>query len=122
MGLVTSVDTVWFHASDMERATAFYASVLGLKVQYASPYWTAIACGEVTIGLHHSDGSQSSGGWVVSVLCDDLRALRAALAAAGARVSDEYHDTPRGAILDFWDPDGNHLQAMQLGAKAADLS
>ena len=61
------------------------------------------------------------GGWVVSILTDDLTALRQKLVVAGTTISEGYHDTPRGAVLSFQDPDGNQLQAMQLGVKASEI-
>ncbi len=115
-----SLDTVWCGVTDMDRAVAFYRDLLGLAPGFTSPFWTSISLGkELQLGLH-GGGTSGDGGFVVSFLTDDLAALRHSLTAAGVKVG-EYHDTPRGAIMDVFDPDGNRLQAMQLGAKAADL-
>jgi hypothetical protein len=72
------------------------------------------------LGLH-GGGAGGAGGFVVSFLTEDLRELRSFLTEKGIQVG-EFHDTPRGAIMDVFDPDGNRLQAMQLGAKAAELA
>jgi catechol 2,3-dioxygenase-like lactoylglutathione lyase family enzyme len=115
-----SLDTVWCGVSDMDRAVEFYRDRLGLEPGYTSQFWTSFKLAEgLQLGLHGGGGG-ASGGFVVSFLTDDLQALRTSLVEAGVKVGD-FHDTPRGAIMDVFDPDGNRLQAMQLGAKAADL-
>lgn len=111
--------------SDMDRAVAFYANVLGLTPGHRSPYWSDFAMGSVRIGLHPRGDAMVPGttgaGWVIGVATADLRALRAALVTAGVHVAPGYHDTPSGAVMDFRDPDGNALQAVQPGSRAGDL-
>ena len=124
MGIVKKLDTVWFSVRDMDRAVAFYSSVLELEIGFASPYWTSIVIGDSQFGLHGPNDPNLPtpvGGWVVSVLTDDLSALRQKLIEAGTTLAEGYHDTPRGAVLSFQDPDGNQLQAMQLGVKASEI-
>lgn len=109
----------------MDRSTRFYSDTLGLEIAYSSPYWTSFKVGEGQIGLHGpSDPSLTCpvGGWVLSLIVNDLPSLKTKLEKDGATVTDGYHDTPRGAILTFEDPDGNRIQAMQLGVKAAELT
>ncbi|HXH61352.1 MAG TPA: VOC family protein [Fimbriimonadaceae bacterium] len=117
--LINGLDTVWCPVTDMERSVAFYRDVLGLKPGFESPYWTSFDLGGVQLGLHFG-GGKPGGGFVVSVLTDDLPALRSRLVGANCEVG-EYHDTPRGTVMDIADPDGNRLQAMQLGTKAAEF-
>jgi predicted enzyme related to lactoylglutathione lyase len=120
MSVFKSLDTVWCPVTDMDRAIGFYRDQLGLEVGFQSPYWTSIKLpGGVQLGLHGGGGS-GSGGFVVSFLTDDLSGLKASLMSNGCKVG-EFHDTPRGAVMDVFDPDGNRMQAMQLGATAADL-
>lgn len=114
-----SLDTVWCGVSDMERAVAFYRDQLGLELGFTSPYWSSFTLGSVQLGLH-GGGAASNGGFVVSFLTEDLASLKARLSGAGFKVG-EFHDTPRGAVMDVFDPDGNRMQAMQLGAKASSL-
>jgi predicted enzyme related to lactoylglutathione lyase len=126
MGHTTNVafkalDTVWCGVSDMDRAVAFYRDQLGLTPAFVSPFWTSIKLdGGVQLGLHGGGGGGEGGGYVMSFTTDDLAMLRERLVGAGCKVG-EYHDTPRGAVMDVFDPDGNRMQAMQLGAKAAKL-
>lgn len=122
------VNTLICQVEDMDRAVAFYRDILELPPSYSSPYWTSIPIGGIRIGLHPPfEGSEPpyslpGKGWVVGMQTDDIRALRAKLEAAGAWVMEGYHDTPSGAVMDFRDPDGHALQAMQPGAKAKDLA
>lgn len=111
--------------SDMDRSVAFYRDVLGLTSGYTSPHFSEIKMGDTRIGLHPPfDGvtlPTEGRGWVIGVQTDDILALRAALTEAGVHVADGYHDTPSGVVMDFHDPDGNPLQAIQTGTMAKDL-
>jgi predicted enzyme related to lactoylglutathione lyase len=62
----------------------------------------------------------NGGGWIVGVEVEDIAALRKLLNDNGHQTGD-YHDTPAGVVMDFADPDGNRLQAMQIGVKAASV-
>lgn len=118
--------TLICQVADMDRAVTFYRDVLGLDPGYTSPHWSEFKMGETRIGLHPSfDGSPvepDGRGWVLGVATPDIRELRTKLVATGVKVAEGYHDTPSGAVMDFRDPDGNALQAIQLGAKAKDLA
>lgn len=124
--MLKSVHTLICQVSDMDRAIAFYRDVLGLTPGYLSPHWSDFKLGEIRIGLHppFADPPQGSkaGSWVIGVQTDDIVTLKKTLTSAGGYVVDEYHDTPSGVVLDFQDPDGNALQAIQLGVTAMSLS
>lgn len=62
------------------------------------------------------DGS----GWIFGIEVDDVAALRATLESANRAVGG-YHDVPGGAVIDFSDPDGNPIQAIQMGITSKDL-
>lgn len=115
-----SLDTVWCPVTDMKRAVAFYRDVLGLEPSYQSGHWTSFPLGNnVQLGLHGGGGT-TGGGFVVGFLTADIAALKTTLIAAGIEVG-EFHDIPRGVVMNVTDPDGNRLQATQLGIKVADL-
>jgi predicted enzyme related to lactoylglutathione lyase len=124
--MALSQHTLICQVSNMDRAVAFYRDVLGLTPGYNTPHWSDFKMGDTRIGLHPSfDGSPvepNGKGWVLGVATPDIRALRAKLEEAGVYVAKGYHDTPSGAVMDFHDPDGNALQAIQVGAKAKDLA
>jgi catechol 2,3-dioxygenase-like lactoylglutathione lyase family enzyme len=122
--MVKRLDTILCQVSDMDRATAFYRGVLGLPPGVQSAYWSDFDLGGVKIGLHppFAGGSCSpGGGWILGIEVDDLLGLRGALEKVGAKVGT-YHDVPGGVLMDFQDPDGNNLQAIQRGVTAATLS
>lgn len=123
--MVTGLGTLICQVDEMDRAIAFYRDVLGLTPGVTSPYWTDFTLpGGGKIGLHPSfreTGAKESG-WIVGLATTDIAALRAKLAASGYPTPREYHDTPGGVVLDFSDPDGNALQAIQYGTKASDLA
>jgi predicted enzyme related to lactoylglutathione lyase len=114
--------------ADMDRAVTFYRDVLGLTPGYTTPYWSDFTLGEFRIGLHppfngaEPPDARPKKGWILGIETDDIRALRRRLEAAGAAITGEWHDTPVGVILDFADPDGNPIQAMQRGIRAAEVA
>lgn len=110
--------------SDMDRAVAFYEGTLGGVVGHKSPYWTDVQLGGIRLGLHPSMGkTETSGsGWILCFEVEDLNAFAKKVRHSGVWTSDSYHDTPTGTLMDFKDPDGNLMQAMQVGVKAKELS
>lgn len=112
------LDLVWVPVTHMERAVGFYRDVLGFHVVQVSPFWSTLRCGDLTLGLHGPDCARDRepdrAGWVVCLVTDDVEGVRNRLSVAGAAHEATLHETPRGYVLSFWDPDGNHLQAIQL--------
>lgn len=121
--MLKAVHTLLCEVHDMGRAVAFYRGVLGLELEMETPYWSALRLGEDRLGLHPPFNGRrqgTTGGWILCAEVEDIGAVRAALEDAGV-ATGEFHDTPGGVIMDFADPDGNRLQAIQVGARAADL-
>jgi catechol 2,3-dioxygenase-like lactoylglutathione lyase family enzyme len=120
--MIDKLDTLMIGVRDMAAMTAFYRDVLGLPVRFASPpYWTSLDLNGIQIGLHGGGDTPPQAGWLPSFTVSDLKSFRAHLEANGVAIEGDYHETPRGTILTFHDPEGNGWQAMQLGAKPADL-
>jgi predicted enzyme related to lactoylglutathione lyase len=115
------IDTVWITVSDMKASAAFYGSLLQKEPEISSDNWTSFDLGCVNLALHAGGGDAAVGGWVPSLVVEDILAARTRVVEAGGKVSDGFHDTPRGAVMDVTDLDGGKLQVMQLGTKAADL-
>jgi predicted enzyme related to lactoylglutathione lyase len=108
----------------MDRAVAFYRDVLGLKPMVQSPGWSQFDLGNgLSIGLHIARGEfqAPAGGWVPGFVVDDVKAARQRVEAGGGRVTEDYHDIPGGVVLEFADPDGNHIDITQMGVTCADL-
>lgn len=128
MAQITAVTVAICQVSDMDRAVAFYRDVLGMAPRHTTPYWSDLTVGNFRIGLHPPfEGSEPpfatpGKGWILGMQVDDIKELRAKLEAAGAPIPNDYHDVPGGVVLDFQDPEGNNLQAMQLGISSKDLS
>jgi predicted enzyme related to lactoylglutathione lyase len=119
-----AITTLIAETDNMKALQNFYHKVLGLDYGYQSPHWTTFEVGDVRIALHptYSEvvGSPGGRGWVLGFAVEDIVDLRARLTASGV-TTREFHDTPGGVVMDFQDPDGNRLQAMQVGKKIADL-
>jgi predicted enzyme related to lactoylglutathione lyase len=116
--MLKELHTLICEVDDMDRAVAFYRDVLGLPVPFTSPHWTSVQLGTTRIGLHPPMSGQAVGrGWIVGIAVDDIVGLKAHLTNHGC-ATGEYHDTPGGVVMNFEDPDGNRLQAIQVGVKA----
>lgn len=114
--MITGLDTVFCQVEDMDRAIAFYAGTLGLTPVYASPHWTSFELSGVKFGLHpRFDGQTGEPGmnFIAGFSVADIEAFRDHLRREGAWCADEFHDVPGGRLLDFNDPDGNRLQAIE---------
>jgi catechol 2,3-dioxygenase-like lactoylglutathione lyase family enzyme len=123
--MLTRVHTIICEVQDMDASVQFYRDILGLQNEYSSPHWSSFRLGESRLGLHppFQGGSAEAkgGGWVLGVETDDISRLNLLLTEKGV-ATGAYHDTPGGVVMDFQDPDGNRLQAIQPGMTAAKLS
>lgn len=125
--MVLGMHTIWCQTSDMDRSVAFYRDLLGMKVKSLSAWWSEFDLGNGTLALHPGlNGNEKpygrvGSGWYLGIQVDDLAGLKAKLIGGGHTIADDYHDVPSGVVLTFPDPDGNPIQAIQLGVKAADL-
>lgn len=122
--MVKRVSTILCQITDMNRAVDFYREQLGLTPGVNSPWWTDFEVGDLKIGLHppFEGGAKDVGrGWILGIEVDDVRTLRDRLVSAGVGCG-AYHDIPGGCVIDFADPDGNPIQAMQAGVSSKDLA
>ena len=98
---------------DVERATAFYRDVLGLRFLFSAPPGLAFFdCGGVRLMLGTPEG-ESGGTSTLYYVVPDFRAAHETLRARGAAFVDEPHLVARMPDHDLWmcffrDPD-NHL-------------
>ena len=100
----------------MERATRFYRDILGGNVGYASPHWTSLSLGGISLGLHPAIGSPHAIRDVGHKICfetENLDVARKTLTESGVYVAPVDHETPNGRIFDFEDTEGNGFQMMQ---------
>jgi predicted enzyme related to lactoylglutathione lyase len=119
--MVKRISTFICFTSNMDRSVAFYRDRLGLTPGMVSAWWSTFPIGDTQIGLHPPfDDRPAGSGWVLGLEVDDLATLRQQLESAGVTCAP-YHDIPGGCVMDFADPDGNAIQAMQTGVTAADI-
>jgi methylmalonyl-CoA/ethylmalonyl-CoA epimerase len=88
---------------DVERATEFYRSILGLKLLFAFPGLAFFDCGGVRLMLSRAEKPEHD--HPASILyyrVADIRAAHAELTARGARFEDEPHVVHRAADHDLW--------------------
>jgi methylmalonyl-CoA/ethylmalonyl-CoA epimerase len=123
--VISHIGQVAVHVRDVERATAFYRDVLGLRHLFSAPPGLSFfRCGEVRIMLARPEGSAP--GQASSILyyaVDDVTAAHRALAEAGAEVASPPHIVHRTGEMELWmaffrDGEGNMFAVMnevQLG-------
>ena len=104
---------------DMEKSTAFYRDVLGLKLMFSAPGWTQLDAGNIHIGLHapsaqlHAERTNSvQFGFYV----DDIQKAAKDLKSKGVHFVMEATKQDFGWLAVFSDPDGYHIQLGQLQA------
>ena len=119
--MVGQLGTILCYVSDMSKAVAFYRDTCGLPLQTESPGWSQFDLGnQAALGLHAvsedvKEASLAVHGWTIGFNTPSLVALKQRLEAGGGQVG-AFHQTPRGVNLDFQDPDGNQLSALQEGS------
>ena len=105
--------------ADIDRAVAFYANVLGLRLLFRAPPSLAFFdCGGVRLMLTPDEGSDPPGrGGIVYYVVPDLAAAYAALCSRGVAFLDAPHRIARLADHELWmafcrDSEGNMLGLM----------
>jgi len=111
--------------SDLERATEFYGTTLGLKLEHASPEhgYASFAAGPVRLGLARAGADQQeligrhTG---VGLAVSDLEAEHARLSGSGVRFSMPPTRQPWGGFMALAaDPDGNIFYLDEIAAAHA---
>jgi predicted enzyme related to lactoylglutathione lyase len=105
------IQTVLHPVSDLAKAKAVYAALLGVEPQADSPYYVGFAAEGQQIGLvPNSDMTSPVAHWHVS----DIEAKLAEVTAAGATVKDAPRDVGAGRLVaTVTDLDGNVLGLIQ---------
>ncbi|MFE2527302.1 VOC family protein [Streptomyces sp. NPDC059382] len=106
--------TVLHPVSDLARAKAVYAALLGVAPQTDGPHYVGFESAGQHIGLLPGGGPQglttSLAYWHVA----DIEAKLAELTAAGATVKEPAHDVGGGRLVaTVIDPDGNLIGLVQ---------
>ena len=108
------IKTVLVPVSDLAKAKAVYAALLGLPPQADSSYYVGFDAEGQHIGLVPGGGPQSMTSPVPYWHVPDIEAKLAEVTAAGAIVKDAVRDVGGGRLVaSFTDPDGNVLGLIQ---------
>ena len=108
------IKTVLHPVSDLAKAKAVYAALLGIAPQADAPYYVGFDVEGQHIGLVPSGGPQGMTSPVAYWHVPDIEAKLAEVTAAGATVQEPAHDVGGGRLVaTFTDPDGNVLGLLQ---------
>lgn len=116
---------VAINAHDIERATAFYRDVLGIKFLFPAPKMAFFQCGEVVLMLGLPETPEyDHASSVLYFLVDDIAAVHTTLAGRGVRFRGTPHIVHRAGERDLWmaffdDSEGNILALQEWRAAAA---
>lgn len=99
------------YVTDMDRAAAFYTSVLGVEPTYRSAVWTSFALGGALLGLHFVDElPPNARGELSLVTKEPLEPIVDRLAEAGIAPRRGIQAELFGRSVLLQDPDGSPLQ------------
>ena len=117
VALIDGVDVVFYGVCNMDRSVGFYEGVLGLELsQRAGNDWAQFTVGGTEVALFGELATAPhQGGATVTFRTGDIRALEAALDAAGCK-KDPVEDMGGALSMEFLDPDGNRLVAVEIQA------
>ncbi|GHJ54212.1 glyoxalase [Nonomuraea sp. TT08I-71] len=108
------IKTVLHPVSDLTKARAVYAALLGLEPEAAGPYYVGFDAEGQHIGLVPSGGPQGMTSPVAYWHVADIEAKLAEVVAAGATVNEPVRDVGGGRLVaTVTDPDGNVLGLLQ---------
>src|SRR3984893_7181079 len=108
------IKTVLHPVTDLARAKAVYAALLGVAPQADSPYYVGFDVAGQHIGLLPGGGPQGLTSPVAYWHVDDIEAKLAEVTAAGATVKDAPNEVGGGRVVaSVTDPDGNVLGLIQ---------
>ena len=108
------IKTVLHPVTDLDKAKAVYAALLGLQPQHDAPYYVGFDAAGQHIGLVPGGASQGMTSPVAYWHVSDIEAKLAEVTAAGGTVKDAPRDVANGRLVaTFTDPDGNVLGLLQ---------
>ena len=108
------IKTVLHPVSDLTKAKAIYAALLGMEPQADSSYYVGFEAAGQHIGLVPGGGPQGMTTPVAYWQVSDIEAKLAEVTAAGAAVKEPVRDVGGGRLVaTFTDADGNVLGLTQ---------
>jgi predicted enzyme related to lactoylglutathione lyase len=108
------IQTVLHPVSDLARAKAVYAALLGIQPQTDGSFYVGFEAEGQQIGLVPGGGQQGMTSPVAYWHVQDIEAKLAEVTAAGATVKEPARDVGGGRLVaTVTDPDGNVLGLLQ---------
>ena len=108
MNMAMKMARVILFTNQMDKMTAYYCKVLGLKLLTNEKGWREFDAGGVRIGLHSGPPSPGRKGPKIVFKAKDVAKLRKKLMARGAKFGKV--STGPFALCNGRDPDGNPVQ------------
>jgi catechol 2,3-dioxygenase-like lactoylglutathione lyase family enzyme len=114
MSLFSGVDVVFYQVCSKDRAIEFYSGVLGLEVlRREGNDWTELQAGDTVIALSGELATRPhQGGATVILSTQDIDEVHRVLGESGAQ-RGRIEDMGGAKMLQFFDPDGNEIVALQ---------
>jgi len=110
---LTQISVVTLGVHDVGRSLAFYRDKLGLGIQREMPGFAFLSAGAITLCLSEPAArirGQIAGAGEIAFAVEDVAAAYQALRGRGVQFAHEPRSiTPATRIVNFDDPDGNHL-------------
>jgi predicted enzyme related to lactoylglutathione lyase len=108
------IKTVLHPVSDLDKAKAVYAALLGVPPSADASYYVGFDAAGQHIGLVPNGGPQAMTSPVAYWHVPDIEAKLAEVTAAGAKLKDPVRDVGGGRLVaTVTDPDGNVLGLLQ---------
>lgn len=104
------------YVSDMDAAVAFHRYILGLDLEFTSPFWSEFGAAGMRLGLHPASEDWPSGSLQLGFRCNDLADLYERRVEFGVTFTGRprrQHGVLIGTILD---EDGNTCRVAQQSA------
>ena len=107
--MITGMHAIVFSAQ-AEQVRAFFADVLGLPSADAGGGWLIFALPPAELAVHPANGESRH---ELYLMCDDIHATLAELAAKGAAVARDVSDQGWGLLAAIRLPDGSEFPIYQ---------
>jgi methylmalonyl-CoA/ethylmalonyl-CoA epimerase len=100
---ITGILQIAISVQDIDRATAFYRDVLGLRLLFNAPNMAFFDCGGVRLYLATGEGAEQHGASShIYFRSSDVAALSAALKEKSVSIHQEPHIIARMSDHDLW--------------------
>lgn len=117
--MIEGIDNIFYFVTDMKRSVAFYRDILGLPLLAEGENWSTFDLGELTLGLHSTQGRPLLhnvvgekgviAGGQITLRVKDVSQAYQELRARGVQFVSPIIQQPWADLAKFVDPDGNRL-------------